>query len=62
MRDLWSDLPRAVATVSQALAAAVGLTDRGRPETGLRADPLRIGTDGTTPAVQRMVCGGRVVA
>jgi alpha-D-ribose 1-methylphosphonate 5-triphosphate diphosphatase len=36
------DLPRAIATVTATPAAAVGLTDRGRIEPGLRADLARV--------------------
>lgn len=39
---LWDDLPRAIATVTDAPARATGLTDRGRIETGLRADLIRL--------------------
>jgi alpha-D-ribose 1-methylphosphonate 5-triphosphate diphosphatase len=36
------DLPRAIATVTDTPAAAVGLSDRGRIEPGLRADLARV--------------------
>lgn len=40
--DLWGDMARGVATVTQAPAAATGLTDRGRLEVGLRGDVIRV--------------------
>lgn len=39
--DLWGDVARGMATVTAAPARAVGLTDRGRIEVGLRADLIR---------------------
>ena len=47
----WDDLPRAVATVTDAPARAAGLRDRGRLAAGLRADLLRIDGRGDTPLV-----------
>ena len=44
----WQDVPRAVACVTSNPAKAVGLNDRGRLETGLRADVLRVGMLGGT--------------
>jgi alpha-D-ribose 1-methylphosphonate 5-triphosphate diphosphatase len=40
--DLWDDMPRGIATVTAAPAAATGLTDRGRLTPGLRADVIRV--------------------
>ena len=40
--DLWGDVARGIATVTSAPAKAVGLTDRGRLETGKRADLIRV--------------------
>jgi len=40
--DLWGDLARGVATVTQAPAAATGLLDRGHLEVGARADVIRV--------------------
>jgi alpha-D-ribose 1-methylphosphonate 5-triphosphate diphosphatase len=42
LAGIWSDLPRAIRTVTDGPARAVGLRDRGRLETGLRADLLRV--------------------
>ncbi|MGR3436082.1 MAG: alpha-D-ribose 1-methylphosphonate 5-triphosphate diphosphatase [Shimia sp.] len=59
---LWDDLPRAVATVTSAPAAAAGLADRGRLEVGMRADLIRIALDGPTPLVQEVWSIGRRAA
>ena len=40
--DLWGDLPRGIATVTSAPAAAVGFTDRGTLAEGMRGDVLRV--------------------
>lgn len=40
--DLWDDLPRGVATVTRAPAAAAGLSDRGQLVPGARADLIRV--------------------
>lgn len=42
LATIWDDIPRAVACVSDNPAKAAGLTDRGRLETGLRGDVLRV--------------------
>ncbi|MDO6729941.1 alpha-D-ribose 1-methylphosphonate 5-triphosphate diphosphatase [Marinovum sp. 2_MG-2023] len=42
LSGVWGDLPRAIATVSDAPARAVGLTDRGRIAPGLVADLVRV--------------------
>jgi alpha-D-ribose 1-methylphosphonate 5-triphosphate diphosphatase len=47
---LWQDLPRAVACVTAAPAAAAGLTDRGRIAPGLRADLIRVRRFGAATA------------
>ncbi len=58
---IWDDLPRAVATVSTAPAAAGGLGDRGRLEAGLRADLVRISEVRGHPVVRATwVAGARV--
>ena len=58
---LWSDLPRAFATVSQGPASAAGLGDRGRIAPGLRADLIRVRrvSDGMV-ARETWVAGRRV--
>jgi alpha-D-ribose 1-methylphosphonate 5-triphosphate diphosphatase len=40
--DLWGDMARGVATVTQAPAAAAGLADRGHLDIGARADVIRV--------------------
>lgn len=40
--DLWGDVARGVRTVTQAPAAAVGLSDRGHLEIGARGDVIRV--------------------
>jgi alpha-D-ribose 1-methylphosphonate 5-triphosphate diphosphatase len=40
--DLWGDMARGVATVTQAPAAAAGLDDRGHLAVGARADVIRV--------------------
>lgn len=54
-------LPRAVATATRTPAQAVGLEDRGRLATGLRADLLRVRVVDDHPLVQRVWCAGRQV-
>ena len=49
---LWDDLPRAMATVTQNPARAAGLADRGRIETGLRADLIRFQMMDETPVLR----------
>lgn len=46
------DLPATIAMVSQAPAKLTGLTDRGRIETGLRADLVRVRLEGSQPVVR----------
>lgn len=50
--DLWGDLPRGIATVTQAPAAAAGLKDRGHLDIGARADAIRVTRIGTAAAVR----------
>jgi alpha-D-ribose 1-methylphosphonate 5-triphosphate diphosphatase len=55
-------LPRAVALISDAPARMVGLADRGRIETGLRADLLRVRVHEGAPVVRQVwLAGERVV-
>ena len=53
----WS-LPRALATVTSAPAAAGGLADRGRLEEGLRADLVRVQMIRNRPIVRTVWCAG----
>lgn len=61
LADLWDDLPRAVATVTSAPAAATGLTDRGRLEPGLYADLVRVSRMGGQPVIRGVWSHGRQV-
>ncbi|WP_316013619.1 alpha-D-ribose 1-methylphosphonate 5-triphosphate diphosphatase [Roseobacter sp. HKCCA0434] len=58
----WSDLPRAVATVSATPARSVGLTDRGIIAIGARADLMRIKVHDGTPITRRVIAGGNFAA
>jgi alpha-D-ribose 1-methylphosphonate 5-triphosphate diphosphatase len=59
--DLWSDLPRAIASVTAAPARAANLNDRGTLETGKRADVIRVRRVGDLPALRGVwVKGERV--
>lgn len=42
LAELWDDVARGVATVTAAPARAAGLADRGRLESGMRADVIRV--------------------
>lgn len=55
---LWDDLPRGVATVTAAPAAAAGLSDRGRIEPGLSADVIRVARIKEAPVVRGVWVGG----
>ena len=52
LADIWEDLPRAIATVTQNPARAASLTDRGALRTGLRGDVLRVRIAGKTPLLR----------
>lgn len=59
--DLWGDMARGIATVTQAPAESVGLADRGRLQIGLRADVIRVRRIGSAGAVRgAWVQGGQV--
>jgi len=60
--DLWGDMARGVATVTQAPAAAAGLTDRGHLDVGARADVIRVTRIGAAGAVRGTWVQGRRVA
>ena len=55
-------LPAAVATITANPARALGLTDRGRIEAGLRADLVRLREVGGTPVVGAVWRGGERIA
>ncbi len=59
--DLYGDLPRAVAAVTSAPAAAVGLTDRGVLRIGARADVIRVARLGKASAVRGVWVQGKRV-
>jgi alpha-D-ribose 1-methylphosphonate 5-triphosphate diphosphatase len=48
----WQDLPRAIACVTESPARATGLTDRGSLKEGLRADLIRVASDGPAPLIR----------
>ena len=58
---IWGDVPRAFATVTASPAATTGLDDRGRIESGLRADLIRIASLDRTPRIRGVWCRGRQV-
>ncbi len=60
--DLYGNLPRAVATVTSAPAAAVGLDDRGALSPGARADVIRVARPGKASALRGVWVQGNRVA
>ena len=60
--DLWGDVARGIATVTAAPAGTVGLTDRGRLQTGARADVIRVGRVGRAASVRGVWVQGQRVA
>ena len=59
--EIWGDLARGVATVTEAPARVAGLTDRGRLEPGLRADVIRVARIGGAAVLRgTWVAGVRV--
>ncbi|WP_342077727.1 alpha-D-ribose 1-methylphosphonate 5-triphosphate diphosphatase [Yoonia sp. SS1-5] len=52
LAQIWSDLPRAISTVTRNPAEAAGLKDRGRLETRLRGDVLRVSLVNETPILR----------
>ena len=59
--EIWGDLARGVATVTEAPARVAGLTDRGRLEPGLRADVIRVARIGGAAVLRgTWVAGARV--
>jgi alpha-D-ribose 1-methylphosphonate 5-triphosphate diphosphatase len=55
-------MPEAIAPVTRNPAALLGLADRGRIATGLRADLVRVREIGTTPTVVEAWREGRRIA
>ncbi|MCA0995570.1 alpha-D-ribose 1-methylphosphonate 5-triphosphate diphosphatase [Alloyangia pacifica] len=62
LADLWDDLPRGIATVSRAPAAASGLDDRGSLAPGLLADVVRVRRIEGQPCLRGVWSHGRRVA
>ncbi len=60
--DLWGDVARGVATVTQAPALATGLKDRGHISPGARADVIRVARVGGAGAVRGVWVQGQRVA
>jgi alpha-D-ribose 1-methylphosphonate 5-triphosphate diphosphatase len=60
--EIWSDLPRAMATVSHGPAHAAGLVDRGRLAEGMRADVIRFRTVEGVPVLRGVWSAGHRVA
>ncbi len=60
--DLWGDMARGVATVTQTPAQAVGIDDRGQLATGLRADIIRFGMVENVPVLKTVWSQGTQVA
>ena len=60
--EIWGDLPRGIATVTAAPAAAAGLSDRGRIAQGLRADLVRLRPVADAAVVRGVWSAGRRVA
>ena len=58
---IWSDLPRAIRTVTDSPARAAGLRDRGRLEVGQRADILRVRRLERTPVIRSVWTQGHRV-
>ncbi|SHG90826.1 alpha-D-ribose 1-methylphosphonate 5-triphosphate diphosphatase [Cognatiyoonia sediminum] len=62
LAELWSDLPRAVATVTCNPATAAGLRDRGRLDIGQRGDVLRVRKTSKAPVLCGAWSQGKQVA
>ncbi len=60
--QIWGDMARGLATVTQAPARAVGLADRGTLEVGKRADLIRFRLRGDVPALAGVWTKGQRVA
>jgi alpha-D-ribose 1-methylphosphonate 5-triphosphate diphosphatase len=61
LADIWNDLPRAIATVTNNPAKAVRLHDRGVLKTGLRGDVLRVRKIDQTPLLRGVWSQGNKV-
>ena len=58
LSELWGDLPRAVACVTENPAKAARLEGRGRLEVGWRGDLIRVGLMERTPILRGVWRGG----
>ena len=58
----WGDMARGLATVTEAPARAVGLTDRGRIAPGARADVIRVTLRAEVPVLRGVWSQGVRVA
>ncbi len=57
--ELWGDMAKGIATVTQTPAKKVGLQDRGELRVGLRADCIRFSTLDGTPVLRETYSDGR---
>ena len=57
--DVWGDLAKGIATVTQTPAHKVGLQDRGELKIGLRADCIRFSIHDGTPVLRETYSEGR---
>ncbi len=62
LAEMWDDLPRAVACVTQNPARAAGLCDRGCLATGQRGDVIRVAMGDKTPLLRGVWSLGKRVA
>jgi alpha-D-ribose 1-methylphosphonate 5-triphosphate diphosphatase len=62
LAEVWSDLPRGIASVTSTPAMAVGLQDRGCLQIGLRADIIRFSIMQGTPVLNGTWHAGQQVA
>lgn len=60
--DVWEDLAHAISAVTHAPAKAAGLDDRGKLQTGLRADIIRVSKGTPVPLVRGVWSRGTRVA
>lgn len=62
LAEMWGDMARGIATVTEAPARSVGLADRGRIEIGKRADVIRFDTKVGAPTLSAVWSNGQRVA
>jgi alpha-D-ribose 1-methylphosphonate 5-triphosphate diphosphatase len=62
LSEMWGDMARGIATVTDAPARSVGLTDRGRIEIGKRADVIRFNIKVGAPTLSAVWSNGQRVA